>query len=173
MNAVSVRAYRHQSLSACAVSSGPLSQRMCVGSAAHGGELVEDGDGLVGVDASGDVHRERLAGVLIDDVEQLEHPAVGGLIELEVQGPHVTGPLGSQPIGGHRRLAEALALASPRRDSEAFFAPQALHALAVDRVAELAEADMRAPVAPPRPLSPEISRNNARSTSSASTGSGR
>ena len=126
------------------------------GRAALGGEPVEHGDGLVCVDASGDVHRERFAGELVDDVEQLQHAAVGGLIELEVQRPHVTGPLGAQPIGGHGRLAEAAAFAAARRDPEAFFAPQALHALAVDLVAELAEADMRAPVAPPRPLGREL-----------------
>jgi hypothetical protein len=75
------------------------------GRAAQGGEPVKDGDGLVCVDGSRDVHRERLASELVDDVEQLDDAAVGGLIELEVDGPDVVGPLRAQPIGRHRRFA--------------------------------------------------------------------
>ena len=40
--------------------------------AALTGEAFEHVDGLVGVDASGDVDRERFAGELVDDVEQLD-----------------------------------------------------------------------------------------------------
>jgi hypothetical protein len=68
----------------------------------------------------------------------------------------VIGPLRAQPIGGHGRLAQPPAFAAPGGDAEAFFAPQPLHALAVDRVPELAEADMRAPVAPPRPQAGDL-----------------
>src|SRR3954447_10177051 len=121
------------------------------GRAALVGEALEHGHGLVGVDAAGDVDRERLAGELVNDVEQLDHAAVGGLIELEVQRPDLIGPLRPQPVGRDRRLAEALALAPASGDPEAFFAPETLDALAVDVVAELAEADVRAAVAPARP----------------------
>src|SRR3954463_5767384 len=129
MNAVPAWRKRHQSLSACAVSSGPLSQRTCAGAPPLVAEALEHVDGLVGVDAARDVDRERFAGELVDDVEQLEHAAVGGLIELEVQRPHVTGPLGPQPVGRHGRLTEAPALAPTGRNPEAFFAPETLHAL--------------------------------------------
>jgi hypothetical protein len=61
--------------------------------------------------------REGLAGELVDDVQQLENPAVGGLIELEVQRPHVIGCLGPQPLGWDGRGAEALSLAPPLRDA--------------------------------------------------------
>src|SRR3954470_24362691 len=123
---------------------------------ALGGESLKYGDGLVCVDAPCDVHRERLAGELVDDVQQLDHPPVGGLIELEVQGPHVIGTLGPQPAARNGRLAQALAFAAPRWDSEAFLAPQPLHALAVDRVPELTQAHVRAAVPPPRPLDRDL-----------------
>jgi hypothetical protein len=126
-----------------------------LGRAAQGGEPFEDGDGLVCVDASGDVHRERFAGEFVDDVEQFDDAAVGGLIELEIERPDVVGPLGPQPISGHGRFPEPAAFAALGRDPEAFLAPQPLHPLAVDLVAELAEANMRAAVAPPRPLGRE------------------
>src|SRR3954451_12999836 len=151
MNAVPAWRKRHQSLSACAVSSGPLSQRTCAGAPRLVGEALEHVDGLVCVDAARDVDRERFAGELVDDVEQLQHAAIGGLIELEVQRPDMVGPLRSQPVGRDGRLAEALALAAESGAPEAFFAPEPLDALAVDVVAELAEADMRAAVAPTRP----------------------
>src|SRR3954452_24077939 len=115
------------------------------------GEALEHVDGLVCVDATRDVDCERLASELVDDVEQLQHAAVGGLIELEVQRPDMIGPLRPQPVGRNGRLAEALALAPASGDPEPFFAPEPLDALAVDVVAELAEADMRAAVAPTRP----------------------
>jgi len=66
------------------------------------------------------------------------------------------GPLGSQAIGRDRRLAQALALAPAGRDAEAFLAPEPLHALAVDGVIELAQAHMRAAIAPPRPLGRDL-----------------
>lgn len=52
-------------------------------------DLLECGDGRVGVD--GPVHDdgERFAGVLVDDVEQLDLLAVRGDVELEVQRPHM------------------------------------------------------------------------------------
>src|SRR3954469_17088496 len=99
------------------------------GRAALVGEALEHGHGLVGVDAAGDVDRERLAGELVNDVEQLDHAAVGGLIELEVQRPDLIGPLRPQPVGRDRRLAQALALAPASGDPEAFFAPEPLDAL--------------------------------------------
>jgi hypothetical protein len=42
------------------------------------------------------VHRERFAGELVDDVEQLDRAAVDGLVELEVDRPYVIGPLSPQ-----------------------------------------------------------------------------
>src|SRR3954447_25399000 len=81
---------------------------------------------------SRDVHRQRFAGELVDDVEQLERAAVDDLVELEVDRPHMTGPLGAQPVGRHRGLAQPLALAPPGWDPQAFLAPDPLHPLAVD-----------------------------------------
>src|SRR4051794_21130701 len=66
------------------------------------------------------------------------------------------GPLSPQPPGRDGRLAQALALAPPRRDPQAFVAPQPLHTLAVHAVPELTEAHMRAAVAPPRPLGGDL-----------------
>ena len=71
------------------------------------------------------------AGVLIDDVEQLQDPPVGGLVELVVQRPHMIGVLGRQPVGRAGRGAEPLAFAPLGRHAQAFLAPQPLDGLAV------------------------------------------
>ena len=52
--------------------------------AAAGGDRLEDVDSRVGVDAAGHVEGEGFAGVLVDQVEGLEQPPVGGGVELEV-----------------------------------------------------------------------------------------
>ena len=114
-------------------------------------EPVEHGDGVVGVDAAAALDRQRLPRELVNHVQQLQDPAVGGLIELEVKRPHVIGPLGPQPVGRNRRVPQALALAPPDRHPETLLAPQPLHALAVDLPALLQEQLMRAAVPPPRP----------------------
>ena len=62
-----------------------------LGCAALAGEPGQDGDHGVGVGAAADVHGEGFAGVLVDDVEQLQSSAVGGLVELEVQRPYLVG----------------------------------------------------------------------------------
>ena len=144
------------------MSSGPLSQRRYSGrAAADGDDAVEDVDGGVGVDAALAFHREGFAGELVNDVQLLEDPAVGGHVELVVKRPHVIGPLGAQALGWDGRVAEALALAPPARHSQAFFAPEALHALAVQRPAVLEEQGVRAPVAPPGPLLGDLAQPGA------------
>lgn len=45
------------------------------------------------------------SGVLVDDVEQLQPALVGGLVELEFQGPHLVGPLGTEQ--GHACIGPA------------------------------------------------------------------
>src|SRR5439155_1255046 len=77
--------------------------------AALGGQALEHRDGLIGGDAAVDVHRQRLAGVLVDDVEQPQRAAVGGLVVLEVKRPHVIRALADiQTVAQHRdRLAPA------------------------------------------------------------------
>ncbi|MEJ7792417.1 MAG: hypothetical protein WKF65_10650 [Gaiellaceae bacterium] len=82
---------------------------------ALGDDPVEDGDGAVGVDPPLDLDGERLAGVLVDDVQQLQDPAVAGRVELEVERPHLVWPLGPQPPRRDGRDAEPLPLALPRR----------------------------------------------------------
>jgi hypothetical protein len=57
--------------------------------AALGDQLVEHGDGGVRVDPAIDPDGEGLAGVFVDDVEQLEDPPIGGLVELVVTGPRL------------------------------------------------------------------------------------
>ena len=53
---------------------------------------------------------QRASGELVDDVEHLDAAQIGGLVELEVQGPHVVGGLSSQPSGGAVGEPAALAL---------------------------------------------------------------
>jgi hypothetical protein len=105
----------HQSISAWAVISGPLSQRMCVG-ATDRDECLQHFDGLIGGDAAGGVHDQRLPGELVDDVQQLQCTAVGGLVKLEVKRPHVPGALGTKELLGRSGIAEPATLAGALRD---------------------------------------------------------
>ena len=51
------------------------------------GELIQDGDDAVGVDAAIHVDRQGFAGELVDDVEHLQGAAIGGGVELKVHRP--------------------------------------------------------------------------------------
>ena len=98
---------RHHSRRAQAISSGPLSQRRCAGaprSATSRSSTSTRSSAVTGADP----HRERLAGVLVHDVGQLQPPAISGLVELEVDRPHVVGLLARSrsavPVATRRRL---------------------------------------------------------------------
>ena len=117
-----------------------------------GDQVVQDVDEVISGAAAPHPHRERFTGVLVDDVGQLQPPAIGGLVELEVDRPDVIGPLGTQPLGGAGR--DTAAFADPDRSAQALLAPQPLHALVVDpgpRLAGLpAQHPPHHPPAPPR-----------------------
>ena len=125
---------RHQSRSALAVSSGPLSIRTSSGPAAALGGRSGRARGRCGRRRSrrATSDRQRLAGVLVDDVQQLQHPAVGGGVELEVERPDViraARPAAAPPASSSspsrcrlRRLA---------RHTQALLAPEPLDLLAV------------------------------------------
>jgi hypothetical protein len=79
-------------------------------------EPLEDRDGLIGGDRAVDVHDQRLARELVDDVQQLQRLAVGGLVELEVKRPHMIGALGAQTLrrpGGVPEPWDVLRVAPP------------------------------------------------------------
>lgn len=102
--------------------------------ASSGGDLGDDFDGAVGVDAVTDVDGQGFSGELVDDVEQLEAPPGGGLVELEIERPHVIGVLGSQLRRG--AVAEALPFVAPLRGPlNTMGAPQPQSALGIDRQA--------------------------------------
>ena len=83
---------------------------------------------LVGGDGAVDLHGQGLPGELVDDVGDLQAPVVGGLVELEVDGPDVVRVLGPVTLG--RVGPDPTALAAGLGPPQAFFAPQALGALA-------------------------------------------
>jgi len=56
-----------------------------------GDQAVEHGDESISAAPAPHPHRERLAGVLIHDVGQLQPPTVSGLVELEVDHPYMVG----------------------------------------------------------------------------------
>jgi hypothetical protein len=145
MNATPVRLNRHQSRSALEVISA---LRM---GAALPNEPVEHVNDLVGVDPTLGLHRERLAGELVDHVEQLHRPPVLRDVELEVQRPDVIRALGTQPVTRHGRLADTLAFAALGRHPQALLAPQPLRPLAIHRPALIEQMLMRAAIPPPRP----------------------
>ena len=69
---------------------------------ALGDESFDDGHDVVGGAGSAHPHGQGFTGVLVDDVQQLQPAEIRGLVELEVQGPHVIG------AGGPEQLAAAL-----------------------------------------------------------------
>ncbi len=140
---------------------GPVVAANVPRSATLAGEPVKHVDSVVGGDAGRDVHLQRLAGELLDDVEQLDHLAVDGLVELEVDRPHVTRPLSPEPVRRNRGFPEPLALAAPPRDSEALLAPDSLHSLAIHGPAQLKQPCVRAPVPPPRSLPGDLAQRSA------------
>jgi hypothetical protein len=91
--------------------------------ASVGYETFDHLDDLVGTHGTSHLHGEGLSGVLVHNVEQLQTPLIGGLVELEVQSPHMVRCLGSQqePVRGPRPAP----LGPLRRGtSQAFVAPQ-------------------------------------------------
>src|SRR2546423_3484047 len=123
-----------------------------LGGAALDRQALQHADRLISVDAALDQHLKRLAGELIDDVEQLQDASVGRLVKLKIERPHLIRALRPQPLRRDRRLPQPPALALALRDPQPFLAPDPLHPLAVDLPAQLPQAVMRAPVPPPRPL---------------------
>ena len=110
-------------------------------------EPFDDGHDVIGGAVAGHVHGERFAGELVDDVAQLQPPAIGGLVELEVDGPHLVGSLGPQQL----TVGQATALAFAGRWSpQPFFSPQPAGALAIDDVTLPAQDRVRRLPAPPR-----------------------
>src|SRR2546423_14805091 len=101
-----------------------------LGGAALDRQALQHADRLISVDAALDQHLKRLAGELIDDVEQLQDASVGGLVKLKIEPPHLVGSLRAQPLRRYSRLPEpsALALGHP----QPLLAPQPLRPLAVD-----------------------------------------
>jgi len=111
---------------------------------------------VVGVDAAVDLDRERFAGVFVDDVQQLQHPAVEGAVELEVERPDVIGPLRTQASRRRRRGPKTLPLAPLRRHAQALLTPDPLDLLAVQLPALATQRRPGAPVPPAGMLPSEL-----------------
>jgi len=126
---------------------GPVVAADVLRGAALGDEGLKHADGLLGGDAAIHAHRQYLPGELVDDVQQPQHPPVGCLVVLVVQRPQLVGALGPQPLSFG--ITGPAALARLLRHAQPFLAPQALHALAVDYMAVLAQMAVRATVPPP------------------------
>lgn len=95
------------------------------------GESVEHLDNAVGVDRSCGLDGEALPRALVDHVQELEHPPVTRLVELEVEGPHhVRVQRAERP--DHLADAPERLLVFAVRHSQAFLAPQAVDPLLVD-----------------------------------------
>jgi hypothetical protein len=96
--------------------------------------------------------------VFVDKVAQLQPPAVGGLVELEVDRPYLVRPVGPQPLGDLRR--DPAALPGSDRPAQAFLAPQPPDPLVVDvrlwAVGFAAQQPVRHPPAPPRMLAGDV-----------------
>ena len=111
-----------------------------------GNQGFDGGHHRIGVAGPSHPHGQGLAGVLVHDVQQLEPPLIGCLVEREVEGPHGVGPLGPLPFSGAG--VGAAALAAVLGAAQALFPPQALDALAVDGPALSPEKPVRRLPAP-------------------------
>jgi len=96
-----------------------------------GGEAVQLADKVLAGNAALDHSSRTLAGVLIDDGCDLDRPAVGGDVELEVHSPHAVGRIRGHDRSSSSRGAVAF-LSSPLRRSQAFLAPNPLNLLVID-----------------------------------------
>ena len=111
------------------------------------------------------------------NVQQLQRPSVGGLVELEVERPHVVEPLGAQPLGlDPSSLPSLLALALAHRDSQPLLAPQALHTLWDRLPAQFPQVMMRTAHTPAPPGMvlrdpPQLGAQRRTASTSAHTGS--
>ncbi|HEV2122115.1 MAG TPA: hypothetical protein VGW38_04980 [Chloroflexota bacterium] len=102
-------------------------------------------------------------------MEDLDHPAGGGDVELEVQRPDLVRGGGGQSVGGRGRGADPGPLAALWRYSQPLFPPQALDLLAVEAVA-LPHQHRMGPAVAPAGMSRAKRRSLARSSRSGSTG---
>src|ERR1700752_118326 len=59
-------------------------------------QAVQFGDQVLAGDGTLDQSAEAFAGVLVDDRDELDRPAVGGGVELEVSRPHAVGRVGGR-----------------------------------------------------------------------------
>src|SRR5437763_5714565 len=161
MNAVPALESTHQSLSACPVISGPLSHRRCAGAPRSAASASSTITALSASMPRSTSILQRLTRELVYHVEQLDHLAVGGLVELKIECPHLIRALRPQPLRRHRRLPKPPALALAQRYPQPFLTPDPLHALAVDLPALLAQPMMRATVPPPRTVRRELAQLSA------------
>jgi hypothetical protein len=117
-------------------------------------DLVEAAHDAVGVDGPLHLDGEALAGVLVDHVQELQHPPVGRLVELEVERPeHVRGDR-AHGTDSHADAAQRSLALSVRK--EAFGPPEAVDALVVDLPALLPCCDGGPPPAPAWSLLREV-----------------
>jgi hypothetical protein len=76
-----------------------------------------------------------LLGELVGDVQIFKCPAISGLIEREVQRPHMVGVLRTQPVTRSCRGADSGAFAFLDPHPQALITAKPLHALAIYLVA--------------------------------------
>jgi hypothetical protein len=89
----------------------------------------QDLDQVIGGAAAANAHGQGFAGVLVDDVGQLQPSPISGLVELEVDRPDLVGALGPQPLGLVGR--DPAAFAGGDRAAQALLAPEPPDALVV------------------------------------------
>ena len=128
--------------------------------AAFGSQALEAGHHAVGVDGTLDVDGQAFAAVLVDDVQELEVPPVGGLVELEVEGPHHVGPDRAEGAEGHPDAAQR-ALALSIGHTQAFGPPEAVDPLVVDPPAGVSGRPGGAPPTPAGAAQREVTQEGA------------
>jgi hypothetical protein len=107
---------------------------------------LEHADGVVGAHPACCRRRERFAGVLIGDGEDLDRAAVSGAVADEVDRPHLIGTDRGQVAGHPLSAPTSLRL---RRQPQSLIPPQPLHPLAIARPALTTKQRVDLPIAVP------------------------
>ncbi len=118
-----------------------------LGGAPMGDQGLDGGDEGVAVAGAADTHGERLSGVLVDDVQQLQPPATSGLVNWKSSAHTLVRAGGHQALGLVR--TDSAAFAALGGAAQALVQPQVPGVLAVDDPALPHEEAMGDLLAPP------------------------
>jgi hypothetical protein len=98
-------------------------------------QTLQGAQDILGLDPTFDLDGQTLPRILIQDHQELEPPAVSGLVRHKVITPHVVDVLGLTPQAPILRIAQPLTFSLLSRHLQALLTPQSIYPLTIDRPA--------------------------------------